>query len=462
MKLVLILATGVVFYPHQGNFTDHPYLELARKWIFAAQSWLTGPSEKSTVSLDGLQVFCLLLLARQACGLGPSPWLSSGSLLKMAMAMGLHWNPASFPSLSVFHSEMRARLWATVLELIVQSSLDSGTPISLPENFDDKGPKNIDDQNISPDSSTAPVPQRNDQVTDTSIQILLRRSLKLRIDVIRVIGDRSGQSYRTVLQLGAELRNVCRELASFFNSNMPGYSFPQLRPTNFHRIFLDTQIRRYILFLYKPFMVQARWEPRYYYARKTCLESATIIASYADRVDLPNGELDDLSRLFILGKGPFKGPLSLDILSVIGFEIINQLEEEAPAQPSTLPAADPLDELSKANRAPLIRRLEHIRDQLRQIIALGTPSMKRYNLFAAMIGQIQAMESGQSVKSAVYETLRHTLKDSHALLEANTSPAQGSIHALVGGPNDNPPDSLTGLDMNLVVSCRPATCTAGR
>jgi hypothetical protein len=129
--------------------SGHPYLHLAQKWVYAAQSWLTGPSEKSTFNLDSLQVSCLLLIARQACGLESSPWRSSGSLLRMAMAMGLHWRPANFSSLSVFHSEMRARLWATVLELTLMSPLDSGTPVLLPEGFDDIAPANVDDRDIN-------------------------------------------------------------------------------------------------------------------------------------------------------------------------------------------------------------------------------------------------------------------------------------------------------------------------
>lgn len=81
-KLLSILSIGTVFYTRRGSLSGHFYLHLAQKWVYVAQSWLTGPPEKSTFNLDGLQVVCLLLIARQACGLGSSPWLSSGSLLE--------------------------------------------------------------------------------------------------------------------------------------------------------------------------------------------------------------------------------------------------------------------------------------------------------------------------------------------------------------------------------------------
>lgn len=462
MKLVLILAIGSTFYAHGGAITDRPYLHVAQKWIYAAQWWLTGPSEKSTFSLDGLQVFCLLLISRQATGLGASPWLSTGSLLKMAMAMGLHRDPANFPALTVFQSEMRVRLWTVVLELTVQSSLDSGTPILLPQDFSGRGPMNIDDQDICPDTVIAP--KLKNQPTESSIQILLRESLNLRVEAIRLINSNNPQSYEKALSLGAELRDACRKIASFFyldNSCQPTHG---LRASNFHRIFLDMQIRRYILFLHTPFMIQARKKPQYYYSRKVCLESAMVIASYADNLNLPRCELDDLSRLIMIGKGPFKGPLSLDIISALGLEIITQLEEEPPAQSSTHQAPDQLDELvARANRAPVISKLEHILNQLHQIIELGCPSFKRYGVLAAMLGQIRAMQSGQCVKEVVYDTLKQGLKECYTSLEAST--ARGPVQALMNETSasiaQNPPDlGLPWFDANLTVGCGSAAVLA--
>lgn len=127
MKLVLILAIGTTFYQDRAGFER--IRRLAQTWIYAAQWWLTGPSEKSTNNLDGLQVVCLLLLARQTNSLGGQTWLSADYLLRMAMAMGLHCDFKIFPALSVFQAEMRRQLWATVVELIVLSSLNLTTPL---------------------------------------------------------------------------------------------------------------------------------------------------------------------------------------------------------------------------------------------------------------------------------------------------------------------------------------------
>lgn len=462
MKLVLILAIGSTFYPHEGTLVDHPYLHLAHKWIYAAQCWLTGPSEKATFSLNGLQVFCLLLISRRATGLGDSPWLSAGSLLRMATVMGLHREPANFPTLSVFQSEMRSRLWTTVLELTLQLSLDSCTPLLLPQGFAGSSPRNVDDQDISPDTVTAAIPKPSNQRTESSIQILLRESLRLRVEAVQVINSHQVQPYHKVWMLGTDLREVCRKIASFFQHHNTHQPHPThgLRASDFHRKFLDMQIRRYLLFIHTPFMIDATRKPEFCYSRNVCLGSAMVIASYADNLNLPQRNLDDFSRLIMIGKGSFKGPLGLDIISVLGREVITQLEEDTPADPSTRWVPDQQDELERINRAPVINKMEHILGQLGHIIALGCPSFKRYAVLTAMLAQIRAMESGRYVKQTVYHTLRQGLQECCSSLETSiTCGPQETIPTLVNGADSplcqNLPDPAPSwLDAGLPVGFR--------
>ncbi|KAE8153450.1 hypothetical protein BDV25DRAFT_168906 [Aspergillus avenaceus] len=430
MKLVLILTIGAVFYSGRENLLNDQYTHLAQTWIYAAHWWLTGPTEKTTMNLDGMQVFCLLLLARKVGPLGSSPWLSTGSLAQIAMTIGLHQDPAQFPTLSFFQSEMRVRLWATVLELILQSSLESAAvPPPLSDDFVTRAPLNIDDQDISPNSSTTPIPKPSSIFTNTSIQILLYESSRLRLSAIQSITNRNQQTYQQVLQLGSKLQDICRRFAKFFHSMATRDYTHDSGPTSFHRKYLDIELRRYILALHMPFMMQARKDPQYYYSRKVCLESAMVIASYADDLNLPSNELDYLSRLTIVGRGSFKGPLGLDIISVLGLEIVTQLEEDASErQQSVNPKPGPLEELAKASRAPLVHSLEHILGQLLQIIALGSPSTKRYNFLAAILGQIRAMESGQCIKRVIYESVKQSLKECYSLMQDHAERApRGSM-----------------------------------
>ncbi|KAH1489173.1 hypothetical protein KXX42_001451, partial [Aspergillus fumigatus] len=451
MKLVLILALGTTFHPDRNNRVH--LRRLAHTWIYAAQWWLVGPSEKSTVNLDGLQVGCLLLLARQTNSLPATSWLSAGSVLRMAMAMGLHRSPDHFPALSGYQSEMRARLWATVLELTLLSSLDAAMPLPFSlEDFDCTAPSNANDEQFDPEAETLPTPQSNEHFTDSSIQILLLMCLQSRVEAVQLLNNQHCRelSYETALRLGNELRSACRDIAALFHTsqNQPKQGGRTPGMTDFHLRFLDMYLRRYILFLHRPFMMKARTDPRFYLSRKVCLESCIVIASYAEHLNLPSDTLDDISHLTIVGRGSFKGALSFDVITSLGLEIITQLEEEASTRSVGTSApiiADPLDKMAKAHREPLIRSLEHIQEQLLQIIALGQPSLKRYNFLSAILSQIRAMESGQPIQPAIYETVKESLRKSYSLLQASHAArrAQDSVESLNMGT-----DSPLGFDLD--------------
>ncbi|PYI25422.1 hypothetical protein BP00DRAFT_499488 [Aspergillus indologenus CBS 114.80] len=470
VKLTLVLAIGTTFHPRRSKAGSEHDSQLVQSWIYAAQWWLTGPTERLTSSLEGIQAVCLLLLARQMGDLGPSIWLSPGSLLQAATAMGLHLDSARFPSLSPYMAEMRARLWTTVLELTIQCSLDTAVPLIIPASSDSNPPGNLNDKDLDPDMKQATTARPMSELTDSSIQLLLHESFPLRAEAVNLIHDRSKLTYTKAIQLGTKLRDVCQTLTIFFSSHTPSPTTPQhqqqsqhtnsdLHPAPFHHKFLDMILRRYILLLHLPFMREAPTNPQYHFSRKVCLESAMIIASYASTLTLPaTTDLDAFARLLIAGRGSFRGPLSLELFSILGLEAITQLDESPPLPPAstaTATATNPLAELARATRAPLIKTLQHIRGQIFQIIRLGTPSLKRCIVLSAMLAQIRAMETGESVEAAVGASLVLSLKECYAALQsfAATSHGDGESAAamMTGatvGSSSGSPSGLAGLEFN--------------
>lgn len=97
------------------------------------------------------------------------------------MQMGLHHDPEYLPRMSPLNIELRRRLWATIMEMIVQSSLESGQPplISF-DDFDTKPPSNINDSEIDESTQTLPRPKDRTIFTDTSLQLALLQSLRIR------------------------------------------------------------------------------------------------------------------------------------------------------------------------------------------------------------------------------------------------------------------------------------------
>ncbi|KAL6919413.1 hypothetical protein FSST1_003439 [Fusarium sambucinum] len=415
VRLTLIMAIGTTFVQFDSDVEISHLWRPAQSWIQNAQWWLTGPNEKTTYNLDGFQVFCLLILARQAtfnCR-GATSWLSAGSLLRAACTMGLHRDPKLFSGLSLFQKEFRARLWATSLELAVQSCLDLGLPLHLSEeDFDAPTPSNFNDSDL--ESNSPQTPKSMDTFTDSYLQIILSKSLSLRVGIVRFLNDiRQEKTHEKAISMGTQLRAECRDVAAFFHSvnqsqaNLGHGS--SLKANEFHRKLIDIHLRRFILFLHRDFMLQARTDPQFYLSRKLCVETALIIASGSNGVDLdlPMRVWDDMSRLSFVGRGLFKCALSFDAMLILALEIISELQDEStPDHESKI-----LKEMARAARAPLIQVLEEISKQLRRLIARGNLSLKRLLFSNAHLAHIRALEAGRPVKPAVYETVTSTLRD---------------------------------------------------
>lgn len=94
-KVQLVLAIG--FSIHPANSATSETRSAAHQWCYAAQNWLAGPMEKSRLSIGGLQIQCLLIVARQVLSIGGDLiWVSMGTLVRSAMQMGLHRDPKRF------------------------------------------------------------------------------------------------------------------------------------------------------------------------------------------------------------------------------------------------------------------------------------------------------------------------------------------------------------------------------
>lgn len=379
----------------------------------------------------------MLFLARQVNDMGISPSLSPASLLSMAMQMGLHRDSQIFPSLSHFEVESRARLWATVVELYVPSLLDNSMPMLVDiEAVDAKEPSNINDSDMIHDPiHEAPQPP-GDRTTDTSIQLLLLKSQKLRLRAVQVLSDtRMRTSYETVVELANQLRTACTEVAAFFQSRA---SHLEPETVAFHRKYIDLYLRRHILLLHRPFVLQAQEDPRFYLSRKVCLDSCMIMASYTDDLNLPMAEPDDFSSLMIHGSGHFRGGLSLDVIVTLALELITQLQEDGPGRApgrqqgekeNEQPSYDPARELARAAQEPIIRRLQHIQEQLFQVVAFGKPSLKRSGIISALLAQVRALEAGGNFKEAFCKAIGDCMEKLSELLRlylvAHTPQAQG-------------------------------------
>ncbi|KLJ12492.1 hypothetical protein EMPG_12485 [Blastomyces silverae] len=337
VQLKLVLAIGATTYDEKFSMRAS-----AVRWIYEAQAWLAEPEFKARLNTQVLQTNILLLIARQTASLGGSlVWISAGSLIRSAMLLGLHRDPTFLPESTVFAIEMHRRLWNTVLEIALQSSIDSGAPplISL-GSFDAEPPRNLnDDQLMFGD----PLPASDDTFTQMSVAIALRKTFPIRLAVAEFLNNlQSRSTYEETLQLDAELRishkELCRALHGLKSAT--GSS-----PSRFQVQVVDFIMHRHFSALHTPFFVPALRETTYAFSRKVFVDVSLKIwrlvqltPTYGDAAS-PTGE-DDVVRLAICGSQFFRGS-ALQASLTAAAELMFQLHEEtglspAPVRPDLL------------------------------------------------------------------------------------------------------------------------------
>ncbi|GLI81624.1 hypothetical protein PoHVEF18_010009 [Penicillium ochrochloron] len=337
VQLKLVLAIGATMY--DDRFT----LRLsAIRWIYEAQTWVSEPEFKSRLNIQILQTQILLLLAREIVGVeGSFIWISAGDLIRNAMYMGLHRDPEYLPKGTTFVAEFRRRIWNTILELSLYSSMESGgNPLLSLEDFDTDLPQNLDDEQIMPEN---PILNPENSYTHMSIALALRKMFSIRLAIakrLNGISDHSG--YTETLRLDAELRasykNACKHLQAQSSESAAS-------PSEFQKRLLDFTLRRYLVALHTPYFRASQHESTYAYSRKVIVESSLKIwncvfynpstAMSAGCVEGGRPENHDFWRLALCGNGGLR-TCAAQACFLIAADLRTQLEEDEGLGPITL------------------------------------------------------------------------------------------------------------------------------
>lgn len=415
LKILLACAIGVQFY----TGPDQPRLRCTcAKWVQAAANWLSGPHMKTRLNMAGLQIEILYLIARQVCNVdGDHVWITAGSLLRSAMHLGLHRDPAQFGQISVFHQEMRRRLWATVLEITAQSSLDMGmSPMISVDDYDTKPPSNINDEDMH-EGDDAPLDVKDSTVfTDSSVQIALIETLPIRLEMIKLLNSlRFDLSYDVVLKVGNQINTACRDQAVSFSRGIDaGYNV-----SRFQMRMADLLLRRFVLCLHRPYLMKARKNLRYHFSRKMCLDSS--LAIWAQATETSSDQEDDWTCIVQRCKGFFKSAL-IHAAAAIYLELMSQLEERryvSSARASTaahnLSVFDPMSSLPEnfsTIRSALVMAQETAIAHTRN----GDVNIKAVIFLACALARIDAIVSGADVEKAVIEAAKKSSQEASKML----------------------------------------------
>jgi hypothetical protein len=247
----------------------------ASNLIDICESWINQQTRKR-VTLPFFQLQCLMLLAKRVnCVRLKQDWVASGDLLRLALASGMHRDPSLLGDgrISDFDKEMKKRLWITVMELELQSSVESGLQSGLTGfYFDTPAPANLSDDAFCKETQQLLPSQPIEHFTSASYLIASLKSLPLRIHLTQLLNTPSSDlQYSDVLHYDAQIHAAI--------SSLPHWDVDRAAIPS---ALLQLQLRQYLLILHKPYAKLApRFDGRFMYSFTTCVDvCSSMIATH--------------------------------------------------------------------------------------------------------------------------------------------------------------------------------------
>ncbi len=285
----LLMMATVYCVPKNENlsFVGSTFIvrDTAVTWISACDSWLQSQSQKH-MTLTYLQLCCLLQLTKRTNVVkAKRHWTSAGTLMRFAMSAGLHRDPTllAMPSeMSQFEGEMKRRIWATIVELELQASIDRGMPSSLNLlSFDCNPPCNIDDEQLNDSVQDVPMPKLPNEFTLTSFLAEARKSLSLRSSLNTLINDpRLHIELPEILIYEEKIMQSLRSIPDWTSNEVA-----RGRGAQISQVLLDVQLRQHLLLLHARFGRNSSSDSLRNYSCIMCLNAATYIIDLHYRLD---------------------------------------------------------------------------------------------------------------------------------------------------------------------------------
>ncbi|PFH60166.1 hypothetical protein XA68_11354 [Ophiocordyceps unilateralis] len=412
LTLLLVMSIGWIFCPHETTISRAVIL----KWLSVASAGLISLESSTTRNLDGLRVRCLLFLAqRVSSAKGDAQWISAGSLVRMAMGQGLHRDPASHPvgHVSWSEAESRRKLWAAILELEIQSSMDcGGLPCVDCQDYDTALPSNADDFSWALDGAVIE-PKPLDQFTSSSFHILLMETLPVRLNIAKLVnGPRCETSFAEALSLSQKLG----QLLGLCSARIKAYCFSSnTSPTTFQRKTFELLMRRFLLALHRPFSSMEETCPFSFGSLSVCLESSLAILS-----TLSNSDDDDFHMAQARGSGMFHRLYIQSALYLCG-ELRRRAEIE-----STTSAGSGSNPVHSGMSNLIIQYLHSVPKRME----CGDFKVKAYILISASLARIEAPRSAVPPELYISQAVKKGLDNYYARLATRLPPVCPGINDL--------------------------------
>ena len=227
-------------------------------------------------------------------------WFLLALEVNLAMRMGYHRDPSHFPGISPLKSEMRRRLWATVLQGDVLISSQMGLPRMISDwQCDTAEPRNLNDTDIDRDTSELPIPRPETEITTALGTIARRRILVVLGTISDLMANVKLCDYAEVMRVDASLHEAAASIPPAFKMKSMTASITDSPQVIMSRLFISHLIYRGQIMLHRRFVIMepSADQGSFLYSRKACLDASIGILQIQHILDeetCPGGQLHSM------------------------------------------------------------------------------------------------------------------------------------------------------------------------
>ncbi|KAL2073294.1 hypothetical protein VTL71DRAFT_10618 [Oculimacula yallundae] len=212
-------------------------------------------------------------------------WMMVGLVVRVALQMGYHSrDPSQFPEISVFHGEMRRRLWQFVHRMDSLTSFLTGLPAMIRDSdIDTAEPLNLYDWELSEDMTELPPAQPETSPTPVSYLLAKGRIICCLGHIMDFLSALGQYPYSEVQKLDGEMVAAFEAVPPYLKmqgtESTLDIDSESLVNRRVQLVFLHHQG---MCVLHRKFFIRGRSDPRFVPSYNRCISSAVALLELQD------------------------------------------------------------------------------------------------------------------------------------------------------------------------------------
>ncbi|KAI1145004.1 fungal-specific transcription factor domain-containing protein [Nemania diffusa] len=208
-------------------------------------------------------------------------WIVLSIIVQIAIHTGYHKDPKHFKEMSPFTSEMRRRVWATIVELDLGISAQMGVPRLIKQRqVDTEEPRNLQDRDFNQATQRIPVARPESELTPMLYRIAKGRLMFSFGLIWDSATDVKSHSYAEVMEIDAKLESAHKSIPSCLEWQSITNCITDTPQIIMQKLFLKEIYWRAKIVLHRRFLSR-----QYTYSREACLNAAFKLLDYQSLLD---------------------------------------------------------------------------------------------------------------------------------------------------------------------------------